>query len=95
MALADKERVVATPGKLNNEQAIADAVFLSLALLLAKAVPTIEIARVSGLLILAICLFALEAVSAEFAAIGMLVLLCLTTLFTPLTGLEQGPVALQ
>ena len=83
MALADKERGVATPGKLNIEQALAAAVFLGPAALLATVVPTFEIARVSGLLILAICLFALEVVSVEVAAISTSILM----------GLEQGRVA--
>jgi hypothetical protein len=92
IALSDEERVVATPGKLNNKQALAAVIFVSLAVLLATLVPIIESAWVSSLSILAIYLYALEAVSVEVAAISILVLLGLTTLFAPLMGLEQGLV---
>ena len=54
IALVDKERVLATAVKRNIEHALAAAVFLGLALCLATLVPTLEIARVSGLLMLMI-----------------------------------------
>jgi len=92
IALADEERIVAAPGKLNTKQMIAAAIFFSLAVLLATVVPNIEIAWVTGILILTIYLFAFEIVSVDVAAVSIMVLLGLTTLFAPLMGLEQGLV---
>ena len=54
--------------------------------------PSIEVAWVSGLLVLTIYLFSFEVVSVDEAAISILVLLGLTSLFAPLMGLEQGLV---
>jgi len=59
---------------------------------LIQIVPSIEVAWVSGLLILTIYLFSFEIVSIDEAAISILVLLGLTSLFAPLMGLEQGLV---
>ncbi len=55
-------------------------------------VPSIEVAWVSGLLILTIYLFSFEVVSVDEAAISILVLLGLSSLFAPMMGLEQGLV---
>ena len=92
IALADEERIVAAPGKLDTKQMIAAAIFFSLAVWLATVVPSIEIAWVTGILILTIYLFAFEIVSVDVAAVSIMVLLGLTTLFAPLMGLEQGLV---
>ena len=92
IALADEERVVVAPGKLDTRQMIAAAIFFSLAVWLATVVPSIEIAWVTGILILTIYLFAFEIVSVDVAAVSIMVLLGLTTLFAPLMGLEQGLV---
>jgi len=62
---------------------------------LIQIVPSIEVAWVSGLLILTIYLFSFEVVSVDEAAISILVLLGLTSLFAPLMGLEQGLVPTQ
>jgi di/tricarboxylate transporter len=58
-------------------------------------VPSIEVAWVSALLILTIYLFSFEVVSVDEAAISILVLLGLTSLFAPSMGLEQGLVPTQ
>ena len=92
IALADEERVVATSGKLNIKQVIAAIVFLALAIFLASVVPSIEIAWVTGILILTIYLFAFEVVSVDVAAVSIMVLLGLTSLTAPLMGLDTGLV---
>jgi di/tricarboxylate transporter len=79
----------------SRRQAIAGLIFLALALGLATVTPSIEIAWVTGLLALTIYLFAFEVVGVDVAAISILVLLGLTTLFAPVMGLEQGLVDTQ
>jgi di/tricarboxylate transporter len=71
---------------------IAAVVFLVVGLLLANLVPTIEIAWVSTILLLAIYLFAFEVVGVDVAAVTAMVLLGLTSLLAPLIGLQQGLV---
>ncbi|HED19194.1 MAG TPA: SLC13 family permease, partial [Gammaproteobacteria bacterium] len=73
-------------------QGIAAVAFLGLALGLALVTPSIEIAWVSGLLVLTIYLFAFEVVGVDVAALTIMVLLGLTTLFAPYMGLEEGLV---
>ncbi len=92
IALADEEQTITNAGILTPKQLIAAALFLVGALWLATAVPTIEIAWVTSLLILTIYLFAFEVVSVDVAAISVMVLLGLTSLFAPMMGLEQGLV---
>jgi di/tricarboxylate transporter len=92
IALADEENVVAARGKLDASQIIAAAVFFSLAVFLATVVPNTEIAWVTGILMLTIYLFVFEIVSVDVAAISIMVLLGLTSLFAPLMGLEKGLV---
>mgnify|MGYP000553130652 CR=1 FL=1 len=72
---------------------IAAVIFLIAALLLANAVPSIEIAWVTGILLLTIYLFAFEIVGVDVAAITIMVLLGITSLLAPLMGLEQGLIA--
>ncbi|MBA1330209.1 hypothetical protein QQ73_03165, partial [Candidatus Endoriftia persephone str. Guaymas] len=62
---------------------IAAVVFLVVGLLLANLVPTIEIAWVSAILLLAIYLFAFEVVGVDVAAVTAMVLLGLTSLLAP------------
>ena len=76
-------------------QLVAAAIFLGGALWLATLVPSIEIAWVMGILLLTIYLFAFEIVEVDVAAVSIMVLLGLTTLFAPLMGLEQGLVDTQ
>ncbi|MDH3607909.1 MAG: SLC13 family permease [Gammaproteobacteria bacterium] len=54
--------------------------------------PTIEIAWVTAILLLTIYLFAFEVVDVDIAAITIMVVLGLTSLFAPIMGLEQGLV---
>lgn len=72
---------------------IAALVFLAAALWLGNLVPTLEIAWVMGILLLTIYLFAFEVVEVDVAAVTIMVLLGLTTLFYPLMGLEAGLVS--
>ncbi len=91
-AIADEEQTVANPGKFTPLRLIAACVFMALAVGLAMVVPTIEIAWVSAILVLTIYLFAFEVVGVDVAAVTIMVLLGLTSLFAPLMGLEQGLV---
>ena len=91
-ALADEEQTIAKPGKLTPKQLIAAGIFLALALLLSTVVPSIEIAWVTGILMLTIYLFAFEVVGVDVAAASVMVLLGLTSLLAPYMGLEQGLV---
>lgn len=77
---------------LTNQQKIAAGAFFLLALFMASVVPTIEIAWVMGILLLTVYLFAFEIVEVDIAAISIMVLLGLTSLFAPLMGLDQGLV---
>ena len=68
------------------------AIFIMLGALLAYEEPTIEIAWVTAILLLTIYLFAFEIVDVDIAAITIMVVLGLTSLFAPIMGLEQGLV---
>ncbi|HHJ14507.1 MAG TPA: SLC13 family permease [Gammaproteobacteria bacterium] len=76
----------------NIRQVVAGGIFLLLALALATVTPSVEIAWVTGILMLTIYLFAFEVVGVDVAAISIMVLLGLSSLFAPLMGLEQGLV---
>jgi di/tricarboxylate transporter len=90
--LADDEQTIALPGIMSRKQIIAAVIFTATALFLASVVPTVEIAWVSAILLLTIHLFAYEVVGVDVAAVTIMVLLGLTSLFAPLMGLEQGLV---
>ncbi|MEA3410439.1 MAG: SLC13 family permease [Pseudomonadota bacterium] len=77
---------------VNRRQIVAALVFGVLAIYMAGVVPTVEIAWVSAFLLLTVYLFAFEIVSVDVAAITIMVLLGLTSLFAPQMGLEQGLV---
>ncbi len=68
------------------------AIFVILGALLIYEEPTIEIAWVTAILLLTIYLFAFEVVEVDIAAITIMVVLGLTSLFAPIMGLEQGLV---
>ena len=72
---------------------MALSLYLAAALAFDTVVPTIEIAWVTDILILTIYLFVFEIVSVDVAAICIMVLLGLTSLFAPLMGLQQGLAA--
>ena len=91
-AMADEETTIATPQKLSARQMIAAVVFLAMSLGLASVVPSIQIAWVTGILMLTIYLFAFEVVGVDVAAASIMVLLGLTSLLAPYMGLEQGLV---
>ena len=90
--LADEEQTIAKPGIVTRKQTIAALLFTALALFLASVVPTVEIAWVSAILVLTIYLFAFEVVGVDVAAVTVMVLLGLSSLFAPVMGLEQGLV---
>ena len=83
--------VETTPNPVK-KKIIAGVIFTVIAALLASAVPSIEIAWVTAVLLLTIYLFAFEIVDVDVAAISVMVLLGLTALFYPIMGLEQGLV---
>ncbi len=91
IALADEEQTRA-PAGLSKKQIIAAVLFTALALYLAWIVPSIQIAWVSAILVLTIYLFAFEIVGVDVAAVSIMVILGLTSLFAPIMGLEQGLV---
>ena len=74
---------------------VAAAIFIVLGLYLASVVPSIEIAWVTGILLLTIYLFAFEIVGVDVAAVSIMVILGLTTLIAPIMGLEKGLVDTQ
>ena len=90
--LADEDQTIAKPGIISLKQIISAAIFLAFALYLATIAPTVEIAWVIAILILTIYLFVFEVVGVDVAAISVMVLLGLTSLFAPVMGLEQGLV---
>ena len=82
----------ATQSKISIKQIISIAIFVSLGFYLTSVVPTIEIAWMMGVLLLTIYLFAFEVVDVDIAAISIMVLLGLSSLFAPMMGLEHGLV---
>ncbi len=68
------------------------AIFVMLGSFLVYEEPTVEIAWVTAILLLTIYLFAFEVVDVDIAAITIMVVLGLTSLFAPYMGLEQGLV---
>ncbi len=68
------------------------AIFIMVGAFLIYEEPTIEIAWVTAILLLTIYLFAFEVVDVDIAAITIMVVLGLTSLFAPIMGLEQGLV---
>lgn len=91
-AMADEETTVSNPGTFSTKQMVAAAVFLAFALGLATVVPSIEIAWVTGVLMLTIYLFAFEVVGVDVAAATVMVLLGLSSLLAPYMGLQEGLV---
>ncbi len=89
---ADEKKTSAKPGLITRKQLIAGVIFAVMALLLSTVVPSVEIAWVGGILMLTIYLFAFELVGVDVAAITIMVLLGLTSLFAPFMGLTQGLV---
>jgi di/tricarboxylate transporter len=67
-------------------------IFIMLGAFLAYEEPTIEIAWVTAILLLTIYLFAFEIVDVDVAAISIMVILGLTSLFAPIMGLQEGLV---
>ncbi len=71
---------------------ISALIFILAGAFTASNVPNIEIAWVTALLFLTIYLFVFEIVDVDVAAISIMVLLGLTSLFAPIMGLEAGLV---
>ncbi len=93
--LADEEAIISQSAGLNRRQWIATGLFALAALYLASVVPSVEIAWVVTILLLTIYLFVFEVVSVDVAAITVMVLLGLTSLFAPIMGLTQGLVPVE
>lgn len=74
---------------------IAAALFTMMGAYLASVVPSVEIAWVTGLLLLTIYLFAFEIVGVDVAAVSIMVILGLTSLLAPIMGLDKGLVDTQ
>ena len=74
---------------------IVAVAFILVGIVTVSAVPTIEIAWVSVILLLTIYLFALEIVGVDVAAVSIMVLLGLSSLLAPVMGLEKGLVSTQ
>ncbi len=74
------------------KQLVAAGIFALLAVGLAVVSPSTEVAWVVAILVLTIYLFAFEIVDVDVAAVCIMVLLGLTSLFAPLMGLKQGLV---
>lgn len=68
------------------------AIFIMIGAFLVSEEPTVEIAWVTVILLLTIYLFAFEIVDVDIAAITIMVVLGLTSLFAPIMGLEKGLV---
>lgn len=91
-ALADEETIAPTTSRLSPKRLIVGVVSVIAALLLAGVVPSIEIAWVCAILMLTVYLFAFEVVGVDVAAATIMVLLGLSSLLSPLMGLDQGLV---
>ncbi|MBF0246539.1 MAG: SLC13 family permease [Alphaproteobacteria bacterium] len=78
---------------LSPKKLIAAAVFIVLGLSFASVAPSIEIAWVGAILLLTVYLFAFEIVGVDVAAISIMVLLGLSSMFAPAMGLEKGLVS--
>ncbi|GMR01000.1 MAG: SLC13 family permease [Gammaproteobacteria bacterium] len=74
---------------------VAGIFFAILAFALSTVTPSIEVAWVTTVLVLTIYLFAFEIVDVDVAAISIMVILGLTSLFAPYMGLTQGLVDTQ
>jgi len=92
---AGEDPVAPKASYFSTKQIIAGVIFTIMGLWLATVVPTIEIAWVTGVLILTIYLFAFEVVGVDVAAVSVMVLLGLTSLLAPYMGLQQGLVDTQ
>jgi di/tricarboxylate transporter len=90
--LADEEQTIISPGIRTRKQVISAVVFAAFTLFLISVVPSVEIAWVSAILMVTIYLFVFEIVGVDVAAVTIMVLLGLTTLLSPVMGLEQGLV---
>jgi len=76
----------------NLKRVIAAFVFIALGIYAATVVPSVEIAWVVAILLLTIYLFVFEIVEVDVAAVTIMVLLGLTSLFAPIMGLSEGLV---
>jgi len=90
--VVDKKDVTEKSRVTIPKELVAALIFIAIAVYLATIVPTIEIAWVSGILILTIYLFAFEIVGVDVAATTIMIMLGLSSLLAPFMGLEQGLV---
>jgi di/tricarboxylate transporter len=87
-----QEKTKSTTKERIKKRLASIAIFVMMAVFLAYEEPTIEIAWVTAILLLTIYLFAFEVVDVDIAAVSIMVLLGLTSLFAPIMGLEKGLV---
>jgi len=87
-----QEKTTSTTRERIKKRLASVAIFTMMAGFLAYEEPTIEIAWVTAILLLTIYLFAFEIVDVDIAAMSIMVLLGLTSLFAPIMGLERGLV---
>ncbi|MCH6564860.1 MAG: SLC13 family permease, partial [Proteobacteria bacterium] len=78
--------------KSRGKKSIAAPFFVLAVWGMTQVAPSIEVAWVSGLLIFIIYLFSFEIVSVDVAAVLILVILGLSSLFASSVGLQQGLV---
>ncbi|MFV2056605.1 MAG: SLC13 family permease [Thiohalomonadales bacterium] len=90
--LAEEETSTTPKAFLSRKQIIAAVIFGVAGLYISTLVPSIEIAWVTAILLLTIFLFAFEVLEVDVAAVSIMVLLGLTSLFAPIMGLQQGLV---
>ena len=90
--MSDSDATKVSTKKRIQKRLASIAIFVLLGAMLVYEEPTIEIAWVTGILLLTIYLFAFEIVDVDVAALSIMVILGLTDLFAPLMGLEQGLV---
>ncbi|HBH36051.1 MAG TPA: SLC13 family permease, partial [Gammaproteobacteria bacterium] len=81
-----QEKTKSTTKERIKKRLASVAIFIMMALFLAYEEPTIEIAWVTAILLLTIYLFAFEIVDVDIAAVSIMVLLGLTSLFAPIMG---------
>jgi len=86
------EEVKKTTKQIIKRRLASATIFIICGIFLISNEPTIEIAWVTGILLLTIYLFAFEVVDVDVAAISIMVLLGLSELLAPYMGLEKGLV---
>jgi len=77
-------------GKISPKTIIAAIIFILAGAYMVTQTPTIAVSWVVVILLFTIYLFVFEIVEVDVAAVSIMVLLGLTSLFAPFMGLEEG-----